>query len=135
MKLTAAALFFGIFCLPALAEGRTKKPVFKVDSLKVNLRNKYDTASNRGRISRSVRVKLVKMKRCFVAVVRDNPKYDGFLWLSATFDRDGKVTQKSITTTVKNAVAMKCMEWMVNFWKLPRGVVGRVNAQVRISTR
>ena len=135
MKLTVAALFLGLFCLPALAGARTKKPVFKIDTLKVDLRPKYDSALNRGRISRNVKGKLLKMKRCFVAVVRKDPKYNGFLWLSATFDSNGKITQKSITTTVKNAVAMKCMEWMVDFWKLPRGIVGRVNAQVRITAR
>ena len=113
-------------------EARAKCPVFKVDSLKIDLRTRYNSSYNRARIKRSVRQKLLKMKRCFVSVVRTNPKYDGFLWVATTFDKRGKVTEKTITTTVKNAVAKQCIEWMINFWKLPRGMVGRANAQVHI---
>lgn len=126
-----------IACLLAMSTtvattAEAKKPQFRVDSLNVELSGRYNSAYNRGRLSSSIKGSLLKMKRCFVAVVKDNPTYDGFLWLSVSFDRTGKVRNKSLTTTVKNPVAMKCMEWMVDFWKLPRVAGGKANAQVRI---
>ena len=135
MKHTLAALAF-LVALPAShSVARTPRPVFRVDSLNVSLRAKYRSAYRAAALKRSIRAKILKMKRCFIAVVKKHPKYSGFLWLAVTFNRRGKVTQKTITTTVKNPVAAKCMEWMVNFWKLPRGAVGKANAQIRISTR
>jgi hypothetical protein len=126
-----------LLCLPLMIIGaapraEAKRPTFRVDSLQVDLPSKFNNAGNRNRVSTSIRTRLLEMRRCFVAVVKENPQYDGFLWLAVTFDKQGKVRQKTITTTVENGVAMKCMEWMVDFWKLPRGVVGKANAQVRI---
>ncbi len=135
MKLAAALLGLALLLTPSLGEARTKKPKFHIDSLTVKLKAKYRSAYRRAVVTRSVRAKIHKMKRCFITVVKKNPKYDGFLWLAATFNKRGRVTSKTLTTTVKNAVAMKCLEWMVNFWKLPRGGVGKVNAQVRIHAR
>lgn len=135
MKLAAAVLGLAILLSPAVGIARTRKPRFRVDTLKVNLLPKYSNAYRRAALKRSIRFKILKMKRCFLTVVKEHPKYDGFLWLSVTFNKRGKVTGKSLTTTVKNPVAMKCMEWMVNFWKLPRGGVGKANAQVRIYAR
>lgn len=112
-----------------------KKPQFRVDSLQVELPGKFNSNYHRGRFSSSIKSKLLEMKRCFVDVVRKNPDYDGFLWLAVSFDKHGKVRNKNLTTTVKNPVAMKCMEWMVDFWNLPRGSVGKANAQVRIFAR
>jgi hypothetical protein len=109
-----------------------KQPQFRVDTLQVELPGKYNSPHNRTRLSSSIKGRLIEMKRCFVAVVKENPRYDGFLWLAVSFDKQGKVRNKTLTTTVENPVAMRCMEWMVDFWKLPRGAVGKANAQVRI---
>ncbi len=135
MKLMALLTGLAIFLTPAVGQTRTKRARFRIDSLKVKLKAKYRSGYRRGQLKRSIRYKIGKMKRCFKSVVKKNPDYDGFLWLAVTFNKRGKVTQKTLTTTVKNAVAMKCMEWMVDFWKLPRGAVGKANAQVRIYAR
>jgi hypothetical protein len=116
---------------PTVAFAR-KKPAFKVDSLTVELKRKYDSAARRARLKRSIKAKLVKMKRCFVYVVKKHPNYDGYFWVSATFSRKGKVTAKTITTTVKNDIAANCMGIMIDAWRLPRGAVGRAKAQVHI---
>ena len=52
--------------------------------------------------------------------------------VAVTFSKRGKVTEKTITTTVKNNVAAKCMEIMIEAWRLPRGGVGKAKAQVHI---
>jgi hypothetical protein len=135
MKLTALLAGLTILLSPTVGMTRTKRARFRIDSLKIKLKPKYRSAYRRARYKRSIRYKIRKMKRCFKAVVKKNPEYDGFLWLAVTFNKRGKVTRKTLTTTVKNAVAMKCMEWMVDFWKLPRGAVGKANAQVRIYAR
>jgi len=135
MKLGLAISCLALLLTSAAPRVEAKRPVFRVDTLNVNLNNRYNTSYNRSRLGSSIRGKLLKMKRCFVDVVRKNPTYDGFLWLAVSFDKTGKVRGKTLTTTVKNPVAMKCMEWMVDFWKLPRGAVGKANAQVRIYAR
>lgn len=127
-------LFLGLllWVVAPAAVAQAKQPQFRVDSLQLELPGKYNSPHNRSRLSFSIKGKLLEMKRCFVAVVKENPRYDGFLWLAVSFDKAGKVRYKTLTTTVQNPVAMKCMEWMVDFWNLPRGAVGKANAQVRI---
>lgn len=132
MKQSLLMLCSALMIFSAAPTGEAKSPSFRVDSLQVELPSKHNTEGNRSRVSSSIRGRLMEMRRCFVAVVKENPEYDGFLWLAVTFDRQGKVRKKTLTTTVESNVAMKCMEWMVDFWKLPRGVVGTANAQVRI---
>lgn len=134
MKLALAVVAL-TFLPAARAEARTPHPIFKVDSLHVSLHPRYRSSYRSAVLKRSIRARLLKMKRCFIAVVKKHPHYNGFMWLAVTFNRRGKVTQKTITTTVKNPIAAKCMEWMVKFWHLPRGAVGKANAQVHISTR
>lgn len=131
MKLGLMMSCLALLLVALAPRAEAKRPMFRVDTLSVDLSSK-NTAYNRSRFTSTIRGSLLKMKRCFVDVVRKNPTYDGFLWLAVSFDREGKVRQKTLTTTVKNVVAMKCMEWMVDFWKLPRGAMGKANAQVRI---
>lgn len=135
MKLCAPVLVAGFILASPSALARSKRPVFTINSLKIQLKSRYDTRWNRQRMHSSVRPKILKMKRCFIAVVKKNPGYDGFLWLSAKFNKRGRVTEQTMTTTVKNQVAKTCLEWMVRYWKLPRGMVGTINAQVHIVAR
>ena len=137
MKLLVTALSLGLLCVFASpASARKKKPVFKVDSLTIELKQKYKKKKYlQARLKRVIKKKLKKMKRCFVYVVKKNPKYDGYFWVSVTFSKKGRVTAKTITTTVKNDIASKCMEIMIDAWRLPRGAVGRAKAQVHITAR
>jgi len=133
MKLILATLCLGLLCAaPTVANARKKKPTFTVDSLTIELKRKYDNRYRRAALKRSISAKLKKMKRCFVYVIKKNPKYDGYFWVAVTFSKRGKVTEKTITTTVKNNIAAKCMEIMIDAWRLPRGAVGKAKAQVHI---
>jgi len=132
MKLLVATLSLALVGVaPAEAFAR-KRTVFKVDSLTIELKRRYRNAYRRARLKRSITAKLKKMKRCFVYVVKKNPKYDGYFWVAVTFSKKGRVTEKTITTTVKNNIASKCMEIMIEAWRLPRGGVGKAKAQVHI---
>lgn len=136
MKLILAALCFGLLCTaPTVAKARKKKPVFNVDSLAIELKGRYDNRYRRASLKRSITGKLLKMKRCFVYVIKKNPNYNGYFWVAVTFSKRGKVTEKTITTTVKNDIAAKCMEIMIEAWQLPRGGVGKAKAQVHIFTK
>ncbi len=132
MRLLVAALCFGLLGMAPTVAFAKKKPTFEVDSLTVELKKRYKNAYRRARMKRSIAAKLKKMKRCFVYVVKKNPKYDGYFWVAVTFNKKGRVTDKTITTTVRNDIASKCMEIMIEAWKLPRGGVGKAKAQVHI---
>ncbi len=135
MRLLVAALCFGFIGIaPSVADAK-KKAVFKVDSLSIELKARYRNAYRRARLKRAITAKLKKMKRCFVYVIKKNPKYDGYFWVAVTFSKKGKVTEKTITTTVKNNIASKCMEIMIDAWRLPRGGVGKAKAQVHIYSK
>ena len=132
MKILVAALCFGLVGIaPSLASAK-KRTTFKVDSLTIELKRRYKNAYRRARLKRSITAKLKKMKRCFVYVVKKNPKYDGYFWVAVTFSKKGRVTDKTITTTVKNNIASECMKIMIDAWRLPRGGVGKAKAQVHI---
>lgn len=132
MRLLVAAICFGLVGVTPSVASAKKTPTFTVDSLTVELKRRYKNAYRNARIKRSISGKLKKMKRCFVYVVKKNPKYDGYFWVAVTFNKKGKVTDKTITTTVKNNIASQCMEIMIDAWRLPRGGVGRAKAQVHI---
>jgi hypothetical protein len=132
MKILVAALCFGLIGIaPNLASAK-KRTTFKVDSLTIELKRRYKNAYRRARLKRSITAKLKKMRRCFVYVVKKNPKYDGYFWVAVTFSKKGRVTDKTITTTVKNNIASECMKIMIDAWRLPRGGVGKAKAQVHI---
>ncbi len=132
MKILVAALCFGLVGItPSLASAK-KRATFKVDSLTIELKRRYKNAYRSARLKRSITAKLKKMKRCFVYVVKKNPKYDGYFWVAFTFSKKGRVTDKTITTTVKNNIASECMKIMIDAWRLPRGGVGKAKAQVHI---
>jgi hypothetical protein len=114
------------------ATARAETATFEIQSLKVDLRAKYNTAGNRARLEGTLRVEIAKMKRCFVSVVKENPKYDGFLWIAMTIAKNGTVSQHNLTTTVQHPVAAQCLDWMVKYMKVPRGLVGKANAQVHV---
>lgn len=132
MRILVAALCFGLVGIAPTTAFAKKRTVFKIDSLSVELKRQYRNAHRRARLKRSIATKLKKMKRCFVYVVKKNPKYDGYFWFAVTFSKKGRVTDKTITTTVKNNIASKCMEIMIDAWRLPRGGVGKAKAQVHI---
>ena len=46
---------------------QAKVPSFEIQSLKVDLRDKYNTNGNRQRLEASLRAEISKMKRCFVS--------------------------------------------------------------------
>ncbi len=135
MRLLFSTMAIGILCVAPAGALAKKRPVFKVDSLTVELKRQYRSSYRRARLKRSIAAKLKKMKRCFVHVVKVNPDYDGYFWVAVIFSKRGKVTEKTITTTVKNNIASKCMEIMIDMWRLPRGGVGKAKAQVHIYTR
>jgi hypothetical protein len=130
---TSVVVLVGV--LLGAATARAKVPSFEIQSLKVDLRNKYNTAGNRQRLESSLRVEINKMKRCFVSVIQENPSYDGFLWIAMTIAKDGTVSNHNLTTTVQHAVAAQCLDWMVKYMKLPRGLVGKANAQVHVKAQ
>ena len=66
-------LILSLFVLIAAPAAEAKRPEFRVDSLQVELPGKYDSPYNRGRLSTSIKGRLLEMKRCFVAVVKENP--------------------------------------------------------------
>lgn len=135
MRILVAALCFGLMAIAPSVAVAKKRAVFKVDSLTVDLKRGYKNRYRRARLKSSITAKLKKMRRCFVYVIKKNPNYDGYFWVAVTFSRKGKVTEKTITTTVKNNIAAKCMEIMIDAWRLPRGGVGKAKAQVHIFAR
>jgi len=135
MRLLVAAFCFTLVGIAPTVASAKKKPVFKVDSLTIELKKRYRNRYRSARLKRSIAAELKKMKRCFVYVIKKNPSYDGYFWVAVTFSKKGKVTDKTITTTVKNNIASKCMEIMIEAWKLPRGGVGKAKAQVHIFAR
>lgn len=132
MRILVAALCFGLMGIAPSVAVAKKRTVFAVDSLTVDLKRGYKNKYRRARLKSSIKSKLKKMRRCFVYVVKKNPNYDGYFWVAVTFSKKGKVTEKTITTTVKNNIASKCMEIMIDAWRLPRGGVGKAKAQVHI---
>lgn len=135
MRLLVAALCFGLIGITPTQASAKKRTAFEVESITVELKRRYDSASRRGRLKRAISSRLKKMKRCFVYVVKKNPAYDGYFWVAVTFSKKGRVTDKTITTTVKNNIASECMKIMIDAWKLPRGGVGKAKAQVHIFTK
>ena len=117
------------------ATARAQTASFDIQSLKVDLNPKHNSAGNRSRLEATLRVEITKMKRCFVAVVKENPKYDGFLWIAMTLAKDGTISQHNLTTTVQHAVAAQCLDWMVKYMKLPRGMVAKINSQVHVKAQ
>jgi hypothetical protein len=117
------------------AMARNKQPLLSVQNLSVTLMRKYNSPSNRNRIAAVSRNELLKMQRCFVSVVKENPTFDAFIWVTFTFNKDGEVTQQNVTHAVKDEIAKRCVELIVKYQRLPRGAVGRGNAQLHIEAR